>query len=462
MPLSKTTGSLLLIMALAWAPRVQAQIGAVQGALTPDQQLARDIFAELVGINTTHEHGNTTPAAQAVARRLLAAGFPAADVQVLGPRDQNKNVVARLRGTGKRRPILLLAHLDVVEALRSDWSLEPFVLTEKDGYFYGRGSSDIKDMAAIWIAALIRLKKEGFVPDRDIILALTAGEESGDTPDNGVKWLVQNHRELIDAAYCINGDAGDPYEQHGTRTVRNVEASEKIYHDLQLETHNPGGHSSLPTPDNAIYRLSAALNRLAAYQFPVDLNDVTRGYFRALSIDTAAALRLSATSAFYNAQLRTTCVATRLEGGHANNALPQTAGAVVNCRILPTENPNSIEATIRRVIADTAVKVTALDTAILSPPSPLVPEVLEPIARITKDLWGAIPVVPNMETGATDGIYLRNAGMPVYGVSGVFLDQDDIRAHGRDERIGVREFYEGLESSYRLVKALAGGAARGR
>src|ERR1041384_4040598 len=299
--------ALFLYIALGAASAAQAQTPA----LTPDQQLARDIFAELIGINTTHEHGNTTPAAQAVARRLLAAGFPAADVQVLGPRDQNQNVVARLRGTGKRKPILLLAHLDVVEALRSDWSLEPFVLTEKDGFFYGRGSSDIKDMAAIWVAALIRLKKEGFVPDRDIILALTAGEESGDTPDNGVKWLVQNHRELIDAAYCINGDAGDPYEQRGARVVRNVEASEKIYHDLQLETHNSGGHSSLPTPDNAIYRLSQALNRLAAYQFPVDLNDVTRGYFQALNIDTTQALRLAATSAFYNAQLRTTCVATR-------------------------------------------------------------------------------------------------------------------------------------------------------
>ena len=441
--------ALFLYMALSTGAAAQTQ------ALTPDQQLARDIFAELIGINTTHEHGNTTPAAQAVARRLLAAGFPAADVQVLGPRDQNQNVVARLRGTGKRKPILLLAHLDVVEALRSDWSLEPFVLTEKDGFFYGRGSSDIKDMAAIWVAALIRLKKEGFVPDRDIILALTAGEESGDTPDNGVKWLVQHHRELIDAAYCINGDAGDPYEQRGARVVRNVEASEKIYHDLQLETHNPGGHSSLPTPDNAIYHLSQALNRLAAYQFPVDLNAVTRGYFKALNIDTTQALRLAATSAFYNAQLRTTCVATRLEGGHANNALPQTARAVVNCRILPTENPDSIEATIRRVIADTAVKVTALDTAILSPPSPLVPEVLGPIAKITKDMWGAIPVVPNMETGATDGIYLRNAGMPVYGVSGVFLDQDDIRAHGRDERVGTKQYFEGLEFQYRLIKALS-------
>jgi acetylornithine deacetylase/succinyl-diaminopimelate desuccinylase-like protein len=467
MPLSKTTFAFFIMVVAASGP-AKAQTPA----LTPDQQLARDIFAELVGINTTHDHGNTTPAAEAVARRLLAAGFPATDVQVIGPHDQNKNLVARLRGTGKRRPILLLAHLDVVEALRSDWSLEPFVLTEKDGFFYGRGSSDIKDMAAIWVAALIRLKKEGFVPDRDIILALTAGEESGGGPDNGVQWLVQTHRELIDAAYCINGDAGDPYELHGTRVVRNVEASEKIYHDLQLETHNPGGHSSLPTPDNAIYRLSAALNRLAAYRFPVDLNDVTRGYFRAVAptapanvaadmravaaipTDTAAASRLSAQSAFYNAQVRTTCVATRLEGGHANNALPQTARAVVNCRILPSENPDSIEATVRRVIADNGVTATALDTAILSPPSPLVPEILDPIAKITKDMWGAIPVVPNMETGASDGIYLRNVGMPVYGVSGVFLDQDDIRAHGRDERIGVREFYEGVESSYRLVKAL--------
>ena len=463
-------GSLIL---LAFAIPVSA--AAQTPALTPDQQLARDIFAELIAINTTHDHGATTPAAEAVARRLLAAGFPQADVQVIGASEKNKNVVARLRGTGKRRPLLLLAHLDVVEALRSDWSLDPFTLTERDGFFYGRGTSDIKDMAAIWVATLIRMKKEGFRPDRDIILALTAGEEAGVGPDNGVQWLIATHKELIDAAYCINGDAGDPLELHGVKFVRAVEASEKVYHDLQLETHNPGGHSSLPTPDNAIYRLSAALNRLAAYHFPVNLNEITRASFAKLApsqppevaadirallgtpTDAGAAERLAARSAIFNAQLRTTCVATRLEGGHANNALPQTTRAVVNCRMLPQERPEDVVATVVRVLDDTGIAVTPLDTAVLSPPSPLAPEVFDAIARVTKAMWGDVPVIPSMETGATDGIYLRNAGMPVYGVGAVFLDADDIRAHGRDERIGVRAYYEGAEYSYRLVKALTGG-----
>src|SRR5882672_2762453 len=235
--------------------------------LSPDQQLARDVFAELVAINTTHEHGNTTPAAEAMARRLVAAGFPAADVQVLGPRTGNQNLVARLRGSGGRRPILLLAHLDVVEARREDWSLDPFTLTEQDGFFYGRGTSDIKDMAALFVATLVRLKRERFVPDRDIILALTAGEESGGDY-NGVQWLLQNHRDLIDAAYCINGDSGDPLKRAGRPFARGVQASEKVYMSLALTARNPGGHSSLPPPPptgrNAIYELAAALTRVAA------------------------------------------------------------------------------------------------------------------------------------------------------------------------------------------------------
>ncbi|HMA45340.1 MAG TPA: M20/M25/M40 family metallo-hydrolase, partial [Gemmatimonadales bacterium] len=242
-----------------------------------DRQLARELLAELIGINTTLDHGNTTPAAAAMAVRLRAAGFPDSDVVVVGAGEKNRNLVARLRGTGRRRPILLLAHLDVVEALPSDWSLDPFTLTERDGYFYGRGTSDIKDMAAIFVATLIRLKREGFVPDRDIILALTAGEETG--VDNGVRWLLANRRDLIDAQYCVNGDAGDPLERGGRRLARVVEASEKVYHDVRFEVHNPGGHSSLPVPDNAIYLLAAALERLAAFQFPVRLNDVSRAYF---------------------------------------------------------------------------------------------------------------------------------------------------------------------------------------
>jgi acetylornithine deacetylase/succinyl-diaminopimelate desuccinylase-like protein len=436
---------------------------------TPDQLLAREIFAELIGINTTHDHGSTGPAAQAVARRLIAAGFTAADVQVVGPNEAHLNVVARLRGSGARRPILLLAHLDVVEALRSDWTMEPFTLTENQGYFYGRGTSDIKDEAAIFVATLIRLKKEGFTPNRDIILALTAGEEGG--PDNGVQWLLANRKDLIDAAYSINGDGGDPVSRNGQVYARNVQASEKVYVNLGLEVHNKGGHSSRPVKDNAIYHLAQALTRIAAYEFPMHLNEVTRAYLErsatmepaaqpadmravALRGDTSAARRLANASTYLNAQLRTTCVATMAQAGHAENALPQTATANVNCRMLPDESPDSVIATIRRIISDTAVNVTFTQAPVLSPPSPLVPEVLQPVERLTAKTWPGAVVVPSMETGATDGLYLRNAGMPVYGVSGVALDADDVRAHGRDERIRVSAFYAGLEFTYQLVRAL--------
>ena len=435
---------------------------------SPRDQEARAIFAELIGINSTEARGSTTPAAQAIAQRLVAAGFPAADVQVVGPDSLHMNVVARLRGTGARRPILFLAHLDVVEALRDDWSLEPFALTERDGFFYGRGSSDIKDMAAIYVETLLSLKRDGFTPDRDIIVALTAGEESG--AGNGVQWLLANRRDLIDAAYCINGDGGDPLSKAGAVYARNVQASEKIYMDLQLEVHNPGGHSSLPVADNAIYRLSAALTRLGAFRFPFRLNQVTWAYLDraagnyppkvaadmrvAARGNTAAMARLAAGSPYLNAQLRTTCVATRLAGGHADNALPQTARATINCRLLPDEDPDRVITTIRRVAADTGVVVSVVSPAVRSPLSPLVPEVLEPVERITRAMWPGATVIPSMETGATDGLFLRNAGVPVYGVSGVPLDEDDIRAHGRDERIRVTAFYQGLEFTERLVRAL--------
>ena len=435
---------------------------------------ARAIFAELIGINTTHEHGSTTPAAEAIARRFLAAGFSSSDVQVVGPDSTHMNVVVRLHGTGARRPVLLLAHLDVVEALSTDWSLDPFTLTERDGFFYGRGTSDIKDMAAIYAATLLGMQRDGVTPDRDIILALTAGEEGGGS--NGVQWLLANRRDLIDAGYCINGDGGDPLAHTGKVYARNVQASEKVYMDLELTVHNNGGHSSLPTRDNAIYRLSTALTRVAAFAFPVRLNEVTRAYFEraaaaeppALAADmrlvarrneAGAIRRVAASSAFFNAQLRTTCVATRLDGGHANNALPQTAHAVVNCRMLPDEIPDSVIAAIRRVVADTAVVVAVLQAPVPSPASPLIPEVLDPVERITREMWPGAEVVPSMETGATDGLYLRNAGLPVYGVSGVPLDADDIRAHGRDERIRVEAFDVGVIFSDRLVRALAGVAA---
>jgi acetylornithine deacetylase/succinyl-diaminopimelate desuccinylase-like protein len=435
--------------------------------------LAREIFAQLVGINTTFHHGGTTPAAKAVAQRLLAAGYPAADVTLIGPDSNNQNVVVRLRGTGARKPVLLLAHLDVVEALRVDWSLDPFTLTVRDGWFYGRGTSDDKHMASVFTTTMIRLKQEGFRPDRDIILALTSGEEDDDA-SNGVKWLLENHRELVDAEYCINGDAGAPLAKDGKVFARSVQASEKMYLDLRLEVHNPGGHSSEPVADNAIYRLATALLKVSKIEFPLRLNEVTRAYLERASAleapdiardmklvatngDTAAARRLSSRSAAFNAQFRTTCVATRLDGGHANNALPQSAGAIVNCRLLPTDEQSDIVATITRTIGDTAVKLSVVNPVKPSPPSPLVPEVMAPIERVSEKYCPGAPVVPSMSAGATDGLYFRNAGIPVYAVSGVPVDADDHRAHGRDERIRVASFYTGVDYTYDLVRALTSG-----
>jgi acetylornithine deacetylase/succinyl-diaminopimelate desuccinylase-like protein len=441
--------------------------------LTPAQRLGRDLLRELTSIDTTHEHGSTTQAAEAMAKRLRDTGFPAADLQVIGPSaSRNANLVARLRGRGKSQPILLLAHLDVVEARKEDWSLDPFLLTEKDGFFYGRGVYDIKDGAAILVATLVSLKQDGFVPNGDLILALTAGEESGGDY-NGVDWLLTEHRALIDARFCINMDAGDPQIQKGKRLARTVQASEKVLQSLRLEATSPGGHSSLPTPDNPIHRLAAGLHRLAAYDFPVRLNEVTRAYFERMAAlssdpvvatdlravggtppDPKAAARLS-TSAFYNAQMRTTCVATQIEGGHAENALPQRARAIVNCRMLPDEVPAEVEAKVRSLMADDGIQVSVFTKAVPGPASPLSPEVMGAVEKTTAALWPGIPVVPVMETGATDGKFLRSAGIPTYGVSGVFIDIDDARAHGRDERIGVKDYYDGLAYIHELVRTLA-------
>ena len=441
-------------------------------ALSPNDQRARDIFEQLININTTGSSGSTTAAATAMASRLTQAGFPAADVQIVGPAgSKNHNLVARFRGTGSQKPILLLAHIDVVEARREDWSVDPFTLLERDGFFYGRGTMDVKDGAAILVTTLARLKREGYRPNRDLILALTTGEEGG-SDYNGVEWLLANRRDLIDAAYVINMDAGDPVILNGKRVMRTVQASEKVYVTFKLEVHNPGGHSSLPTKDNAIYRLAAALGRLSAYEFPAQLNEITRASFARWSQlqqgtlatdmaavarpnpDSGAIRRLSDASPLYNAQLRTTCVATELAGGHAENALPQSASATINCRMLPGTPQDDVQRTLRSVVNDTAVAVSVVQAAVPSPASPLVPEIMNPIERITTRLWN-IPVVPVMETGATDGLYFRNAGVPVYGVSGVFVDINDIRAHGRDERIGVQDYYDGAEYIYQLVKAVS-------
>jgi acetylornithine deacetylase/succinyl-diaminopimelate desuccinylase-like protein len=434
---------------------------------------ARAIFKELVEINTTDSVGSTTKAAEAMAARLRAAGFPDADVQVVGPNARKGNLVARLRGRGAGKPILLLAHLDVVEAQKSDWSadLDPFAFTERDGFFYGRGTSDDKAQAAIWIANLIRYKQEGYVPARDLIVALTADEEGGSS--NGVQWLLANRRGLIDADYALNeGGGGDL--KNGKAIANEVQAAEKMYFSLALEARNAGGHSSLPRKDNAIYSLASALTRLAAFEFPFELNDVTRAYFAQMAsietgqtaadmtavslpaTDLAAAARLAASSPTYNSMMRSTCVATQLSGGHAENALPQFARAVVNCRILPGSNPRAIEQALKTAIADDGIAIRVTWEPVPSPASPLRPDLMAAVQRHTAEMWPGVIVLPMMATGATDGLHLRNAGIPTYGVDGIFYDVDDVRAHGRDERLGIKEFYGGLEFLYRLVKTLAG------
>lgn len=444
-----------------------------QAPLSPEHQAARDIFKELIEINTTDTPaGNVTTAAEAMAKRFLAAGFSQQDVQVIGPLSNKKNIVVRFHGRGQGKPILFLAHLDVVEALRKDWSMDPFKLNEVDGFFYGRGTSDIKDGDTELVTNFIRLKKEGWTPSRDLILALTADEEGGES--NGVQWLIKNYRDLIDAEYCINTDAGDFETKNGKRLFLGMQTSEKNYVDFHLEVKNKGGHSSRPVKDNAIYHLAKGLSRLADFDFPVSLNETTRGYFeRTAALESsstaadfhavigtdqayadAAATRLSDSSSYFNALLRTTCVATRLEGGHANNALPQTAAANVNCRMLPQDSLQDVQNTLNRVLADDQIKVSIVGEAVPAPASAINPSIVNKLESLSRKLYGGLPIVPVMDTGASDGKYLRIAGIPSYGVPGVFEDVDDERAHGRDERIGVKDFYDGVDFYYEFIKLL--------
>lgn len=447
-----------------------SELIVAQGKLSEQQILLRGIYKDLIAINTTDIDGNTTYAAKAMAARLRAAGYADEDVQVLVPEDSRKgNLIARLRGTGERMPLLLLAHLDVVEARKEDWSFDPFKLIEQDGYFYGRGTTDDKAMAAIWIANLILYKQEGFIPDRDLIVCLTAGEEGGNF--NGVQWLLSNHRNMIDAQYCLN-EGGGGQIKNGKYLVNEVQVSEKVYQSYRLVVNNRGGHSSIPAKDNAIYHLAEGLTRLARHDFPVKLIEGTRVFFERMSEiekgqiatdmkailrippDTAAISRL-AQSPYYNALMRTTCVATMLDAGHAENALPQTATAIVNCRILPGEPPENVLSSLIDVLADDTINVSEIWEVTPSPPSPLVPEILDAIEQVTEELWPGVPVIPTMLTGATDGLQLRNAGIPTYGVSGLFENIDDIRAHGKDERIGVKALYESQKFLYGLVKVLS-------
>ena len=444
------------------------------------KRLSRDIFQQLIEINTTDSVGNTTTAAQAMRTRLLQAGLPPDDVVVLGPNDRKGNMVARLRGTGHGKPILIIGHLDVVEAKRSDWTTDPFQFIEKDGYFYGRGTQDMKDGDAIAVTTFIRYLHEGYKPNRDIILALTADEEGGTF--NGVDWLLRHHRDLLDAEYVLNPDSGGVMTDKGKPIDVEVEATEKLYADFQLTATNPGGHSSLPPSENAIYEVADALGRLERSPFPFELNTVTRAWFEQVAgsqtpaiaadirtmlktpPDAEAVARLSQNPRF-NSTMRTTCVATRLNGGHANNALPQTAQALVNCRILPGHSKEEVRQDLIRIFADSKITLRyedpataefldkAPDTKAFLPP-PLRPEVMNPLRAIAAKMWPGAPVLPEMETGASDSIYTIAAGLPSYGISGVAIDADDIRAHGKDERLPVQSYYDGVDFSYHFLKAI--------
>ncbi len=460
-------------MVLVFLPQGRAQGPA---AANP---LAYEIFKQLIEINTTDSVGNVTTAAEAMAARLRDAGFADRDVLVAGPTDRKKNLVARLHGSGKRRPLLFIGHLDVVEARREDWTTDPFQFVEKDGFFYGRGTEDMKEGDAILVTNFIRLKKEGFAPDRDLILALTADEEGGNY--NGVDWLLKEHHDWVDAEYCINLDGGEFEKHNNKRLLTAIQASEKVYADFQLESLNPGGHSSVPSSDNAIYHLAAALTRLQNFSFPTEINEITRNYFERTADltsglaaadlraaakqppDAAAVARLSATP-YYNALLRTTCVATMLSGGHAPNALPQMARANVNCRIFPGEDPENVRKTLDRIVADPKIAVTVvpqraadgtLVPLVTVPPSPLLPELTHAMDTTVRAMWGNLPVVATMSTGATDGKITRIAGIPTYGIACMFFEVDDNRAHGQDERVGILDFYEGVEFNYKLIEELA-------
>jgi acetylornithine deacetylase/succinyl-diaminopimelate desuccinylase-like protein len=439
------------------------------------KQYARDVFKQLIEINTTDSVGNVTTAADAMAQRLRDAGFAESDIHILGPNERKKNLVVRLHGSGKHKPVLLIGHLDVVEARREDWTTDPFQFVEKDGYFYGRGTQDMKDGDAVLITTLVRMKKEGYVPDRDVILALTADEEGGKF--NGVDWLIKNHRDLVDAEFVLNHDGGGILANKGKPLFMNVDASEKKYADYIFTVTNPGGHSSIPVPDNAIYHLAEGLARLAHYQFPVELNNVTRAYYERMAKvetgqraadmlavlkqppDADAVARLSH-DPIDNSILHTTCVATRLSAGHANNALPQSAQATVNCRIEPGHSPEEIQRELEQIVADPKIVVTYVGAigGGASPPTfappPLRPELFAALDKVTAEMWSGLQIIPDMATGASDGIYTGAAGMPTYGVSAEMIDRDDIRAHGKDERVPQASFYRAVDFYYRFLKLL--------
>lgn len=451
---------------LMWSGIINADVNVRS---VPEQQLAHDIYKQFIEIPSGFSTGPTTPIAAVAAARLKAAGFPAEDIFIGGATPEKGNLVVRYHGTGERKPILLLAHIDVVEAKREDWTTDPFKLVEKDGYFYGRGTSDDKAQAAIWIANLIQFKREGFKPDRDIIVALTADEEGGG-PYNGVEWLLKNHPDLINADFALN-EGGWGELVNGRKISNHIQISEKNFVNFRFEVHNKGGHSSMPVADNAIYHLADALQRLSKFNFPLKTNAITATYFKqSAKLDAGpnkqilaqastgspeALKKVAAVSPMWNATLRTTCVPTMLEGGHARNALPQLAVANINCRLLPEDSTDYVLTTLQKVVDDNQVTIVKTEGMTPGPSSPLRSDVMSAVTASTNSIWPNVPVVAIMVTGATDGRYLRAAGIPTYGVQGLFSERDDIRAHGRDERLRMESFYEGQAFLYDLVKRLS-------
>ena len=443
--------------------------------LRPDQQRFRALFKELIETNTTLSAGDCTLAARKIAAHLKAAGYPDADLHIFtapGHPKEGGLVVVLHGGDAKAKAILLLGHLDVVEAKRADWTRDPFTLVEENGYFYARGASDMKSLVAAWVDTMIRLKEEGFKHSRDIKMALTCGEETS-TAFNGASWLATHERALIDAEFALNEGGGGRLDEKGKPLIMTVQAAEKFPQNYQLEVTNPGGHSSRPVPNNAIYHLAAGLMKISAYQFPFQANDITKGYFGKMASkvddkavadamtvfskgDMTAAQKL-ATNPSYNAVLHTTCIPTLLSAGHANNALPQRADANINCRIFPGTTPQQVRDKLQELVADPEIRVTLADKRSEVPkgPQPLNPKIFQPVEMLTTKMWPGTPVVPAMSAGATDGAFLTPAGIPTYGVSGMFGDPDGNGAHGLNERLRVKSVYDGRDFLYQLVKIYA-------
>lgn len=461
-------------LALAVPAGAQMKIEPM-GPLRPDQQQFFDLYKELVETNTTVTNGSCTQASAQLAARLEAAGVPKSDITLFSvpehPRDGG--IVVVWQGKSKAlKPMLLLGHIDVVEAKREDWVREPFKMIEEDGYYYARGVADDKFMSAVWADTLVRFAQDGYHPKRTVKIALTCGEET-DTAFNGAQYLSAERRDLIDAEFALNEGGGGRTDGKGNLLVQTIQVGEKVYQDYKLVTTNPGGHSSQPVRDNAIYRMSAALSKIGDYEFPAEFNDTTRAFFTKASamrpdetgkamaalvanIDDAEALAVVDKDKMLHSLLRTTCVATLIDGGHAPNALPQRVEANVNCRIFPGHTPAEIKDELARVIGDDGISIAFARTdKPLAVNPPLDPKLIGPMEKLAAKYFPGVPVLPAMSTGATDGVYTGGAGIPTYGVPSAWGDPDGNGVHGLNERLNIRGIYTARDYLYDLVKTLA-------